>query len=187
MPLQPTVQKGQVETIKLSASFVSADDVRNQIIAIHNGRPVYVRNVATVTDGPPVEMTALSRFSFGPGDLRPGAADIRDMPAVTIAVAKKKNTNAVVVADAVIERAERMKSSVVPEDIYLVVTRNDGEKADSAVNLLLEHLLIALATVGLVLIFFLGWREAVIVMVTVPLIMPDQKARLKLYANSGPT
>ena len=88
MPLQPTVQKGQVETIKLSASFVSADDVRNQIIAIHNGRPVYVRNVATVTDGPPVEMTALSRFSFGQGDLRPGAADIRDMPAVTIAVAK---------------------------------------------------------------------------------------------------
>lgn len=171
MPLQPTVQKGQVETIKLSASFVSADDVRNQIIAIHNGRPVYVRNVATVTDGPPVEMTALSRFSFGPGDLRPCAADIRDMPAVTIAVAKKKNTNAVVVADAVIERAERIKSSVVPEGIYLVVTRNDGEKADSAVNVLLEHLLIALATVGLVLIFFLGWREAVIVMVTVPLIM----------------
>lgn len=171
MPLQPTVRDGRVEAIKLSASFMSAEDVRNQIVAIHGGRPVYVRDVATVTDGPPSEVSAFSRFSFGPGDPRFGKADSTDMPAVTIAVAKKKGANAVVVANAVIARVARMQASFVPRDVQAIVTRNDGEKADAAVNLLLEHLLVALGTVGLVLIFFLGWREAMIVMVTVPLIL----------------
>ncbi len=170
-PMQPTVRDGKVEAIKLSASFASVEDVLNQVVAIYNGRPVYVRDVAIATDGPPSEITTFSRFSFGPGDPRFGQADSADLPAVTIAVAKKKGTNAVAVANAVIDRVERMQASFVPKDVQVIVTRNDGEKADAAVNLLLEHLLVALATVGLVLIFFLGWREASIVMVTVPLIL----------------
>jgi multidrug efflux pump subunit AcrB len=171
VPMQPTVRDGKVEAIKLSASFGSAQDVLNQIVAIHDGRPVYVRDVATATDGPPSEITALSRFSFGPGDPRFGSENSTDLPAVTIAVAKKKGANAVVVANAVIDRVKRMQATFVPKDVQVVVTRNDGEKADAAVNMLLEHLLVALGTVGLVLIFFLGWREAMIVMVTVPLIL----------------
>lgn len=170
-PLEPTVRDGKVEAIKLSASFASVENVLNQVVAIYNGRPVYVRDVATATDGPPSEVTTFSRFSFGPGDPRFGQPDSADLPAVTIAVAKKKGANAVVVADALIDRVERIQASLVPKDVQVIVTRNDGEKANAAVNLLLEHLLIALATVGLVLIFFLGWREATIVMVTVPLIL----------------
>jgi len=169
--LQPTVRDGRVEAIKLSASFTSAEDVRNQILAVHQGRPVYVRDVATVTDGPPSDITAFSRFSFGPGDARSTGPDATDLPAVTLTVAKKKGANAVVTANAAIDRVERMRAAFVLKDIQVVVTRNDGEKADAAVNLLLEHLLIALGAVGLVLIVFLGWREALIVMVTVPLIL----------------
>ncbi|MCL1162808.1 efflux RND transporter permease subunit [Shewanella chilikensis] len=171
LPLPPTVRDGQVQAIKLDAAYTSAEDVRNQLIAVRDKRPVYVRDVATVTDGPPSEPTTASRLSFGLGDPRFGTADATDLPAVTIAVAKKKGTNAVVVANAVIDRMQRMQATFVPQDIQVVVTRNDGQKADDAVNLLLEHLTIALVTVGLVLILFLGWREALIVMITVPLIM----------------
>ena len=171
LPLQPTVRDGQVQAIKLDAAYTSAEDVRNQLITVRDKRPVYVRDVATVTDGPPSEPATASRLSFGPGDPRFGTADATDLPAVTIAVAKKKGTNAVVVANAVIDRMQRMQATFVPQDIQVVVTRNDGQKADDAVNLLLEHLAIALVTVGLVLILFLGWREALIVMITVPLIM----------------
>lgn len=171
LPLQPTVRDGQVQAIKLDAAYTSAEDVRNQLIAVRDKRPVYVRDVATVTDGPPPEPATASRLSFGPGDPRFGTAYATDLPAVTIAVAKKKGANAVVVANAVIDRMQRMQASFVPQDIQVVVTRNDGQKADDAVNLLLEHLAIALVTVGLVLILFLGWREALIVMITVPLIM----------------
>lgn len=171
VPLQPTVRDGKVETIKLSASLTSAEDVRNQIVAVHDGRPVYLRDLATVTDGAPSETTAFSRFSFGKGDPRSAGASPADMPAVTIAVAKKRGANTVVVANALIDRVEQMRTTFVPRDIQVTVTRDDGAKADAAVNLLLEHLLIALATVGVVLILFLGWREAMIVMVTVPLIL----------------
>ncbi|MBC8770688.1 efflux RND transporter permease subunit [Stenotrophomonas maltophilia] len=171
LPLQPTVRDGQIQAIKLDAAYTSAEDVRNQLIAVRDKRPVYVRDVATVTDGPPPEPATASRLSFGPGDPRFGTADATDLPAVTIAVAKKKGTNAVVVANAVIDRMQRMQATFVPQDIQVVVTRNDGQKADDAVNLLLEHLAIALVTVGLLLILFLGWREALIVMITVPLIM----------------
>ncbi|SAE89315.1 acriflavin resistance protein [Enterobacter cloacae] len=171
VPLTPTVQDGQVQAVKLVAAYTSAEDVRSQLIAVRDNRPVYLRDVATVTDGPPSEPATASRFSFGPADARFGTADATDLPAVTLAVAKKKGANAVRVADAVIDRMERMQATFVPQDIQVVVTRNDGQKADDAVNLLLEHLTIALVTVGLVLILFLGWREALIVMVTVPLIM----------------
>ncbi|EMB4337298.1 efflux RND transporter permease subunit [Citrobacter freundii] len=171
VPLQPTVRDGKVQAIKLDASYGSAADVRNQIIAVHNNRPLYVRDVATVTDGAPSEPTTFSRFSLGQGDPHFGAAHTTDLPAVTISVAKKKGANAVVVANAVIDRMTQMQTTVVPHDIQVVVTRNDGQKADDAVNLLLEHLLIALVTVGVVLFLFLGWREALIVIITVPLIM----------------
>ena len=171
VPLSSMVRDGQVQAIKLDAVYTSADDVRNQLIAVRDKRPVYVRDVATVTDGPPAEPATASRFSFGPGDPRFGRSDSPALPAVTIAVAKKKGANAVRVADSVIDRMQRMQATFVPQDIQVVTTRNDGLKADNAVNLLLEHLTIALITVGLVLMLFLGWREALIVMITVPLIM----------------
>ncbi len=75
-----------------------------------------------------------------------------------------------IVANTVIERVDEMQPSFVPKDVQVIVTRDDGEKADAAVNLLIEHLAIALVTVAIVLVFFLGWREALIVTVTVPLI-----------------
>ena len=168
-PLGSTVRDGYVEDIALSAQFTSAEDIKNQILATSGGRPIYVGDVATVTDGPPSDVSKFSRFSFGPADKRFATAP-SDMAAVTVAIAKARGSNAVKVADAVIERVERIRASFVPDGVDVIVTRNDGQKADEAVNLLLEHLLIALGTVALVLLVFLGWREALIVTVTVPLI-----------------
>nr|WP_321456273.1 efflux RND transporter permease subunit [uncultured Cohaesibacter sp.] len=170
VPYDATVQHKKVEAIKLSGAFSSAEEVRNLIISVNDGRPIYVKDVATVRDGPPEELESFSRFSFGSGDIRSQQADTRDMAAVTIAVSKKKNTNAVVVSDSVIDRVERMKTSMVPNEINVIVTRNDGKKADDAVNMLMEHLVIAVVTVSGILIVFLGWREALIVTVTIPLI-----------------
>lgn len=171
VPFGPTVKKDQLQGVKLVAAYTSVEDVGNQLIAVHDSRPIYLNDVASLTDGPPSDPVTTSRFSFGLADFRYGTADATDLPAVTIAVAKKKDTNAVRVANAVIQRVQRMQNTFVPQDIQVIVTRNDGQKADDAVNLLLEHLIIALVTVGIVLIVFLGWREALIVVVTVPLII----------------
>ena len=90
---------------------------------------------------------------------------------MTIALAKKAGTNAVVVADAVLKKLDQLKRQAIPADISVTVTRNDGAKADDAVNTLVEHLGIAIGSVVVILVFFLGWREAGIVTMTVPLIL----------------
>jgi multidrug efflux pump subunit AcrB len=170
-PLQETVRKDTVEAVKLKGFFTSADDVRDQIVGLHDGRPVYVKDIAVVKDGSPTEIVRLSRFAFGPGDERFQSLGSTEMPAVTIAVAKKKGSNAVFVADSVIDRIERMKKDFVPKKVQVVVTRDDGKKADDAVNTLLEHLAISIATVSLILMALLGWREALIVSATAPLVL----------------
>lgn len=171
VPLRETVRTDTVEAIKLKAFFTSADDVRNQVVGQHNGRPVYVKDIAVVKDGSPVEIDRLSRFAFGPGDERFQSFGSMEMPAVTIAVAKKKGANAVFVADSVLDRIERMKKDFVPNDVQVVVTRDDGKKADDAVNTLLEHLAISIVTVSLILMALLGWKEALIVSATAPLVL----------------
>ncbi|MFM1824322.1 MAG: Toluene efflux pump rane transporter TtgB, partial [Planctomycetota bacterium] len=91
-------------------------------------------------------------------------------PAVTIAVAKKKGTNAVTVAREVLAEAERLVATVVPSELELVVTRNSGLVADEKVNELVEGLWVAVLIVVGLLTIGLGWRESVVVAVAVPVV-----------------
>jgi multidrug efflux pump subunit AcrB len=170
-PLGTVVQQGQNRQVFLDGFLSSAQDLKRVIVGSHAGRPIYLGDVAQVIDGPPQERTHLSRLAFGPADARFGKAQQAEMPAVTLAVAKKAGSNAVFVANDVLERIERMKAQFVPAGGELVVTRNDGEKADAAVSGLIEHLGIAVLAVFLVTAAFLGFKEALIVGVTVPLIL----------------
>ncbi|HES76631.1 MAG TPA: efflux RND transporter permease subunit, partial [bacterium] len=132
------------------------------------GQAIYLRDIARIEDGVR-EVESVSRLGFG------GAAEAApfrgEEPAVTLVLAKQAGTNAVVVADAVLAKLDELKKLALPEGIAVVVTRNDGAKANEAVNTLFEHLAIAIGSVVLILIFFLGWREAGIVTLTVPLIL----------------
>jgi len=170
-PLGTVVQQGQNRQVFLDGFLSSAQDLKRVIVGSHAGRPIYLGDVAQVVDGPPQERTHLSRLAFGPADARFGKTQQAEMPAVTLAVAKKAGSNAVFVANDVLERIERMKAQFVPAGVELVVTRNDGEKADAAVSGLIEHLGIAVLAVFLVTAAFLGLKEALIVGVTVPLIL----------------
>ncbi len=92
------------------------------------------------------------------------------VPAVTIAISKQKGANAVQVAESVLREAERLKGEVVPDDIEMIVTRNSGLVANEKVNELIEALGVAIIIVILLLTFGLGWREAIIVSVAVPVV-----------------
>ncbi|BCO29934.1 multidrug transporter AcrB [Thiohalobacter sp. COW1] len=170
-PLGTVVRQGQNRDVFLDGFFASTEDLQHLIVGHHAGRPIYLGDVAQVIDGPPEERTQLSRLAFGPADARFGKSQQPEMPAVTLAVAKKTGTNAVRVADEVIERIARMQAQFVPAGVDLVVTRNDGQKADAAVNVLIMHLGVAVLAVFLVTAAFLGLKEALIVGVTVPLIL----------------
>ena len=170
-PLGTQVQQGQNRKVVLDSFLASEDDLKRLIVGGHAGRPIYLGNVAKIIDGPPDEREKLTRFAYGPADARFGKTLDAEIPAVTLAVAKKRGTNAVSFANDVLRRVDRLKAEFVPSDVDVVVTRNDGQKANDAVNGLIEHLGVAVLAVFVVTALFLGFKEALIVGVTVPLIL----------------
>ena len=171
----------------------SAKQVGQLVVGVFDGRPVFLKDVAEITDGPS-EVTDYVRHGWGaanafdkhpstPGwilgksqaahgaDSKHSAEDSSPArPAVTVAISKQKGANAVHVAEAVIREANRLRNEILPDDIELVVTRNNGIVANEKVNELIEALGVAIVIVVLLLTFGLGWREAIIVSITVPVV-----------------
>ena len=155
--------------VRGGAFFRSAAEVADLVVGVHEGVPVYLRDVATVADDM-AEADTYTRLRFGPAGDAAAAAEGREHQAVNIAVAKKKGTNAVVVAKEVIAAVRGMEGTIIPDGIEVLVTRNYGETADHKVNELITHLVIAIVTVLALVFFALGWREALIVAVSIPII-----------------
>ena len=141
---------GNRELLLETGEFLrTAEDVRGVVAGVVNGKPVFVRDVADVTDGGE-EPSQYVRYSAG------GSFD----PAVTITVSKRKGTNAVVVADNVLRRIEPLKGSVIPGDVTVAITRNYGDTAAEKSNELLWHMLIAVVSVCVLIAITLGLRES---------------------------
>jgi multidrug efflux pump subunit AcrB len=170
MPAGNVVRDGQLETVFVAGRMRGVEDVRQLVIGQYEGRPVYLGDIADVVDGPPIERDKHGWFTFGAGDPRYVTHGPEQLASVTIGVGKKQGSNAVVIVDEVMDRIHDMEGSLIPHDVYVEITRNDGKKANDAVNLLVEHLGIAVFTVFLVLVVFLGWRAALIVTISVPLV-----------------
>jgi len=146
------------------------DDVRNVVVAAVHEKPVFIRDIAKVTDGGE-EPSEFVRYSVG-----------REFhPAVTIAVSKRKGTNAVRVADDVLARVEALKGTVVPSDVTLSITRHYGETAAEKSNELLLHMFIAVVSVSLLIALALGLGEALIVFLAIPVTLALTLAVFYLY------
>ena len=143
----------------------SVDEVRRVVVGVHDGRPVHLEDVARVVDGPE-EPDVYVRFNQGPAS---GAVNPVSRPAVTLALAKKKGSNAVKVADEILATVAELKQDVIPATVEVEVTRNYGATANRKVDELLESLLVAMISVVILLTLVLGWREALVVAIAVPL------------------
>ncbi|BAU46659.1 transporter [Sulfurifustis variabilis] len=169
IPSGTLVSGNTVSTVAAGGFLRSAEDVGNLVVALQQHRPVYLRQVATIVDGPG-EIERVHRIGFGPAHTGARLPDL-ETNAVVIALAKRQGTNAVRVADAALAELEALKGTVIPDSVAVNVTRNDGERANAAVDFLMQKLAIAIATVVLLLVIFLGWRAASIVTITIPLIL----------------
>jgi multidrug efflux pump subunit AcrB len=144
------------------------ESLRRLVVGVVDGSPVFLEDVARIADGP-AEATSYSWIGFGPAEKGP-AEGLRDLyPAVHIEVAKQKGANAVAVARAVERRLEELEASHLPEGVHLRVTRDYGETANEKVNELVEALAVAIVIVIGLIAYALGWREALVVAVAVPI------------------
>jgi multidrug efflux pump subunit AcrB len=154
-----------------SDSFLSSPrEVGELIVGVHQGRPVYLVDVAEVIDGP-AEASSYTRLGFSWRYLEDQGLQIdsQSQSAVTIAISKKRGTNAVQVADNVINRMEKLDAQVLPAGVEARITRNYGETAQNKSDELMQSLFFAVLTVVALLAFTLGWREALVVAIAVPL------------------
>jgi multidrug efflux pump subunit AcrB len=160
---------GNREFIVETGGFLAdLEDVASVIVRVYNSKPVYLRDVAELTDGPE-EPDHYVFMGLGPAaaekDLAPAAGQFE---AVTIAVSKKKGANASTVAHEALQKVEALKGKLIPADLQVTVTRDYGETAKEKSDELLKHMLIATVSVIILIAFTLGWREAVVVGVAVP-------------------
>ncbi len=139
--------------------LTSAREIGRIVVGVYGGRPVYLEDVATIVDGPEEPSTYVL---FGGGDGVPEEA------AVTLSVAKRPGANAVHVVDTVLAKIDSLKGGLIPDDVQVSVTRNYGETAAEKSNELLLHMGIAVFGVALLILFFLGWRESIIVLLAIP-------------------
>jgi multidrug efflux pump subunit AcrB len=167
----------------------SADEVAAVVVGVHDGRPVYLRDVAMILDGAeevgnyvlfgrgahhPVILSEAKDRSKSPGSggeiLRSSQNDKygSEFPAVTIAVAKRKGTNAIRVAERVLEKIELLKGREIPRDVTVTITRHYGHTAAEKSNELLFHMAIAVVGVTILIALVLGWRESGVVAIAIP-------------------
>jgi multidrug efflux pump subunit AcrB len=138
-----------------------ANDVSGVVAGVANGKPVFVRDVATVSDAGE-EPTEYVQFAAA----NPAGPSFQ--PAVTLAVSKRKGANAIDVARDVLDRVDRLKGTTIPADVSVSITRNYGETAAEKSNELLWHMGIAIVSVSLLIGLVLGLRESLIVFVAIP-------------------
>ena len=137
------------------------------MIAVRDGRPVYVADVARVIDGPD-EATDAVFYSVGPAKATAEHPAGSEFQAVTIALAKRPGANATRLAEQVLEKVEALRPALLPADVNVEVTRNYGETAEEKSNELVEHLLIATFSVVLLISLAMGWRAGIVVGIAVP-------------------
>ncbi len=143
------------------------DDVENLVVGVNQNMPVYLKQVATIQDGP---SSPESYVSFGFGQANDNFKDFKsEYPAVTISISKVKGADAMKISEKILTHIDRLKSTLIPNDVHIDVTRNYGETASDKVGELLLHLGVAILAVTILVMLAMGWRGGLVVFFSVPL------------------
>lgn len=161
------VNNDQEYLVSTGQFLTTSEDVENLVVGINNNMPVYLKQVASVQDGP---STPRSYVSFGYGKTSEGYKGARsEYPAVTISIGKVKGADAMKISEKILEKVEHLKQNIIPNDLHVEVTRNYGETASDKVGELLLHLGIAIIAVTFLVMLAMGWRGGLVVFFSVPL------------------
>jgi multidrug efflux pump subunit AcrB len=160
-PLGSIREDGKAVAVTAGQTLSSAQEVGLLTVRSASGAPVYLRDVAAVTQGPREDQARAWRWAKREGDWS-------SAPAVSLAIAKRAGANAVVVSDAILARVEGLEGKLIPDGIDVAVTRNYGETANEKANELLFHLGLATLSIVALIGFAIGWREAGVTAVVIP-------------------
>jgi multidrug efflux pump subunit AcrB len=159
---------GDRETLVETGGFLrDRAEVGAVVVGVHQGQLVYLRDVAEIIDGPeePEDYVLFGRgASAGAG----ASGTVGEGPAVTLAVAKRKGTNAVRVVAEVMRKVDLLRGNLIPDGVEVTVTRDYGRTATEKSDELLFHMGLAAVGVTLLVALVLGWRESIVVAIAIP-------------------
>jgi len=157
-----SVRDGTVSrTVAAGQTLSGVPDIGLLLIATRDGRPVYVRDVATVRVGAAADDVRVWSLSSGP-------EGVQRVPAASLALAKRAGANAVVVSRAILDRVDSLKGRLIPADVRVEVTRDYGATANDKADELLFHLGLATISIVALIALAIGWREALVTLVVIP-------------------
>jgi multidrug efflux pump subunit AcrB len=160
--------KNDTEFLVQTGKFLaSANDVENLVVGVQQNRPIYLKQIAQIIDGPEIPQNYVS-LGFGEGSEK--AADYKsEYAAVTISVAKRKGADAMKIAEVILDKVAHLRTTLIPDDVHVEITRNYGETASHKVSELLWHLIGSIFAVTLVVMLAMGWRGGLVVFLSVPI------------------
>ena len=158
MPIGNLFNSNSTIAIESGPYLKDANDVGSIILGVRTGNPVFLRDVAQLTDGP--LQTQRLVYNAIPNET---TNHFEEHPSVTIAITKKPGENAIDVADQVKEQLGLLKGPMIPKDVEVLVSRNYGETANDKATKLIQKLLFATLSVVVLVVIALGRREAAIV------------------------
>jgi outer membrane autotransporter protein len=155
-----TFPAGNEEYVVETGGFLNnVQDIGKVVVAVAEGKPVYLSNLADITDGP-AEISDYVLMNFGPGSPEKQAGAYE---AVTIAIAKKKGTNATDLSNRLLQKVQALKGNIIPLDVEITTTRNYGDTAKDKSDELLKHMFIAAVSVTVLIVaggYYRGARNA---------------------------
>jgi len=160
--------KNDTEFLINTGKFLeTVTDVENLVVGVQQDQPIYLKQVAKIIDGPEVPQNYVS-LGFGKGSVK--SADYKsEYPAVTISVAKRKGADAMKIAEVIIDKVDHLRTTLIPDDVHVEITRNYGETASHKVSELLLHLIGSIIAVTIVVMLAMGWRGGLVVFLSVPI------------------
>ncbi len=160
--------KNDTEFLVNTGKFLeSVTDVENLVVGVQQNQPIYLKQVAKIIDGPEVPQNYVS-LGFGKGSEK--ASEYQsEYPAVTISVAKRKGADAMKLSEIIIDKVDYLRTTLIPDDVHVEVTRNYGETASHKVSELLLHLIGSIIAVTIVVMLAMGWRGGLVVFLSVPI------------------
>lgn len=164
------LQENNQSYIIESGNFISSiNDLENVVVGVYINRPVFLKDVAEIRDGN-IDPENYVFFGVGRSAIEKGIDDYNSLlyPAVTISIAKRKGSNSVDIAEKVKKMVEESKGFIIPSDIHTTFTRDYGETAQEKSDELILHIIVATIAVSILIAFFLGFREAIVLLIAVP-------------------
>jgi len=143
-------------TIRVSGEFIKPEELENVIAKHEEGNIVYLRDIANV--------------SFDYEDRKSYARQNHE-PVVMLDVVKRSGQNLLIAADKIKEIVEAAQKNIFPDNLEISITNDMSKDTKLMVDNLENSIIFGVILVVLVLLFFMGLRNAAFVGIAIPLSM----------------